>query len=135
MRITYPMISLLFENSRVYCPAELRENRKDHHKLIPGPCHLPALWPWEEKSPYCSLHKGEGSSRFRRSAMNGAALEGLGQVLGSPFKAGSSGGSHLQNNGLAQPPRQGYLSQDIQGVWMEIPQPLLASSPPTPSER
>lgn len=41
---------------------------------------------------------------FGRSAMNGPALEGLGQVLGSQFKAGSAGGSHLQHNGLRTAP-------------------------------
>lgn len=128
------MISLLFRERHSVLQSPL--NRKGHHKLSLTPCHLPpspaAL---EEKSPYCWRDKGEGTRWFRRSAMNRPDLEGLDRFWGSLFKAESAGRSHLQHNGLHTAPEARLPFASHPGGWMEIPQPPLASSPPTPSER
>lgn len=114
VRITYPVISLLFKNSQAYCPAQLGKNRKGHHK--PRSLSPPSPVALEEKSPYCSRNKGEGSSWFRCSAMNGPGLEGLGRFWGACSRRAPQAGLIYSTMGCTQPPRQGYLSQAIQGV-------------------
>lgn len=100
MRITSPV---RFENPQAYCPAELGENRKGHCKLSLGPQHLPPPQPWKRKARIVRWTKVRGAAGFG-SALNGPGPEGLGQVLGSLFKAGSAGGSHLQHKGLHTAP-------------------------------
>lgn len=64
VRMTYPVISLLFESSQTHCPAELGKNRKDHHKLSLGPCHLPPLQPGKRRARIVGWTKVRGAAGF-----------------------------------------------------------------------